>query len=149
MATTSRIVPALSSGTAGPLGAIHLPRLWLKLTLDNVKALPEDYDHCGMGFDQMTLTNLNLDRDKAIAFVRSQKPTYMQFEKWVLDQNGGSIDVEHIRKHNEAIRAYNHSAELAESMRAASGIEDGTICDAVTLNTIEDLDEIHRVATNP
>jgi hypothetical protein len=29
-------------------------------------------------------------------------------------------------------------------MREASGIADSSIADAVTLNTIEDLDELHR-----
>ena len=27
-------VPLISSGTAGPLGVIHLPRLWLKTSLE-------------------------------------------------------------------------------------------------------------------
>jgi hypothetical protein len=49
-----------------------------------------------------------------------------------------------IRKHNDAIRSYNHSDDLAAKMRAASGINDKSITDAVTLNMIEDLDEIHR-----
>jgi hypothetical protein len=33
MAEQQTVVPLVSSGTAGPLGAIHLPRLWLKLSL--------------------------------------------------------------------------------------------------------------------
>lgn len=31
--TLQHVVPLISSDTAGPLGAIHLPRLWTKLTL--------------------------------------------------------------------------------------------------------------------
>ena len=142
-ATRERIVPLISSDSAGPLGAIHLPRLWAKLTLSATGRLPEGYDECGPGFDQMTLTSLNLDRQKTMDFVRSTKPTYMQFEQWVIQQNGGSISEDKIRKHNEAVRAYCHGDELAGNMRKASGVQDATIADAVTLNKLEDLDELY------
>ena len=149
MATTSsHVVPAISSGTAGPLGAIHLPRLWEKVTLAAVGMLPADYDECGAGFDQMTLDALHLDKAKTTDFIRTQKPTYMQFEEWVVAQNGGKIEAEVVRKHNEAIRAYEHSDELAAKMRAASGIKDQSLKSAVMLNAIEDLDEIHRQLTS-
>lgn len=144
---SATIVPLISSDSAGPLGAVHLPRLWAKLTLGAAGMLPEGYDECGKGFDQMTLTALNLDRQRTIDYVRANKPTYMQFEQWVVAQNGGSISPEAIRKHNDAIKAYCHSDELASGMRSASGIADSSISDAVTLNKIEDLDELHRQVT--
>ncbi|HEV7179544.1 MAG TPA: hypothetical protein VGN11_06710 [Candidatus Baltobacteraceae bacterium] len=136
-------VPLVSSSTKGPLGAVHLPRLWLKLSLASHGQLPGDYDECGQGFDQMTLNGLGLDRQKTIDFVRHNHPTYMQFEQWVVDQNGGKIDPETVRKHNEAIHAYNHSDELGAQMRSASGNPHTHVKDAVTLNTVEDLDAIH------
>ena len=145
-ASKEHIVPLISSDTAGPLGAIHLPRLWAKLTLGAAGRLPEGYDECGPGFDALTLSNLNLDREKTIAFVREKKPTYMQFEQWVIEQNGGSIDPQRIKAHNEAVRGYCHKDELASQMRKSSGIAHEHIKDAVTLNTIEDLDELHRQA---
>ncbi|MBV8222137.1 MAG: DUF5069 domain-containing protein, partial [Candidatus Eremiobacteraeota bacterium] len=40
---STQVIPIISSSTAGPLGAIHLPRLWAKLTLDAAGKLPEDY----------------------------------------------------------------------------------------------------------
>lgn len=142
-ATLNKVVPAISSDTAGPLGAIHLPRLWTKLSLSAAGLLPDDYDECGTGFDAMTLADLNLDRQKTIDYVRGNRPTYMQFEQWVIAENGGSISSDTVRKHNEAVRGYHHADEKAAKMRDASGIKDATIKDAVTLNTIEDLDEIH------
>jgi hypothetical protein len=63
--------PAMSSGTAGPLGAIHPPRLWEKLTLANAGLLPEDYDECGAGFDQMALDALTSTGPKRL---RSSDP---------------------------------------------------------------------------
>jgi hypothetical protein len=145
--TRAKIVPLISSDTAGPLGAIHLPRLWAKLSLAAAGQLPEGYDECGPGFDQMTLTAMNLDREKTIDFVRKNKPTYIQFERYVLEQNGGRIDPERIRKHNEAVRGYCHADDLASGMRKASGVSDEHVTDAVTLNKLEDLDELHRQLT--
>jgi hypothetical protein len=136
-------IPMVSSGTKGPLGAVHLPRLWLKLSLAAHGQLPSDYDECGTGFDQMTLNGLGLDRQKTIDFVRSKHPSYMEFEEWVVAQNGGSIDPKRIQQHNEAIFAYNHADDTCADMRKASGIKQ-EVKDAVTLNTIEDLDAFHH-----
>ena len=142
--TRNRIIPLISSESAGPLGAIHLPRLWAKLTLAANGMLPEGYDECGPGFDQMTLNNLGLDKQKTVDYIRTTKPTYRQFEQWVIQQNGGSISEEKIRTHNEAVRGYCHSEDLAHQMRTSSGLGDRTISDAVTLNKLEDLDELYR-----
>ena len=49
-----------------------------------------------------------------------------------------------VERHNAAIRAYNHSEDLGRQMREASKIRNASVKDAVSLNTIEDLDEIHR-----
>lgn len=141
-ASDDNVVPLVSSGVAGPLGAIHLPRLWTKLTLHHAGKLPAGYDHAGAGFDQMTIDALGLKREDVIAFVKEKKPTYMQFERYVLERNGGSVSKEKIEAHNAAIRGYNHADELAATMRAASGA-DAHVKDAVTLNTLEDLDELH------
>jgi hypothetical protein len=143
-ATGTKTIPLVSSGTAGPLGALHLPRLWAKLSLQAHGALADGYDFCGSGFDQMTITALGLDREKTIAFVNQKHPTYLQFEKYVAEQNGGTVPKEKIDAHNAAIRGYNHSDELAGTMRAASGNHHAHIKDAVTLNTLEDLDELHK-----
>lgn len=140
--TQAKVVPAISSGTAGPLGAIHLPRLWLKLSLAAVDALPEGYDECGHGFDAMTLGALGLDRQKTIDFVRQNRPTYMEFEDWVVAN--GKTDAATVERHNAAIRGYNHGDERGKQMRESSKIKDTSVKDAVSLNTIEDLDEIHR-----
>jgi len=136
------IVPLVSSGTAGPLGAIHLPRLWLKLSLASIGALPEGYDACGSGFDAMTLSALGLDRQKTIDFVRTEKPSYMEFEAWVVAN--GKTDRETIERHNSAVRGYHHGDDLGSEMRTRSKIKDESVKDAVSLNTVEDLDEFHR-----
>ena len=70
-------IPLISSDLAGPLGAIHLPRLWLKLLLTAKGQLADDYAHCGAGFAQMTLDGPTLERDAAIGqLTRRPEPTH-------------------------------------------------------------------------
>jgi len=137
-----KIAPLVSSGATGPLGVAHLPRLWLKLSLAAAGMLPEGYDECGPGYDGMTLDALGLDRDKTIAFVRSHKPTYVQFEEWCAAN--GTIDKAAVALHNAAVLGYHHGDDRAAEIRRATKIQDESVKDAVTLNLVEDLDEFHR-----
>jgi len=140
--TATKQIPFISSQTHGPLGAAHLPRLWAKLSLGNAGQLAEGWDHCGAGFDQMTIDGLGLNRDKVMEFVRTTKPTYVQFEEYV--RANGKTDPETIERHNEAIFGYDHSPETARRMREALGLKDDSVNDAVTLNMLDDLDELHK-----
>jgi hypothetical protein len=60
----------------------------------------------------------------------------------VVDQNGGALSKEKIDAHNKAIFGYHHAPELAAKMRTASGVKNAAMSDAVTLNMLEDLDEL-------
>jgi hypothetical protein len=75
------------------------------------------------------------------------KPTYMEFEAWVVQQNGGTLSPDTIKKHNDAITGYNHGDDLAKGMRSSSGVSNAGVADAVTLNTLEDLDELRAQVT--
>lgn len=145
VATGTKVIPIISSGTAGPLGAVHLPRLWAKLTLGNHTALPEGHDYCGKGFDQLTISGLGLERDKVIEYVKASKPTYIQFEAWV--RTNGKTDPETIRKHNAAVIGYKHSDETVNEIQKDIGLNDPTVRDAVTLNILEDLNDLHSTVT--
>src|SRR5438874_11660429 len=81
MSTT--YVPLISSGVAGPLGVLHLPRLWLKLSLEAAGKLAPGYPGAGQGYDQMVIDGIGLNRDAVISYVKTNKPTYPQFEAWV------------------------------------------------------------------
>jgi hypothetical protein len=148
MAETQKMVPLITSDVRGPLGAVHLPRLWQKALLSAKGMLPDGYDECGAGFDQMTLDGLGLDRDKTLSYLKTQLPTYPQFERWVLEQNGGHIAADRISTHNAAIAGYNHGDSTRQSILAACGMtDDGTIKDAVTLNKLEDMQEFYAQVT--
>lgn len=145
-----KIIPTISSKESGPAGLLHLPRLWSKLLIDSVGKLPEDYDACGDGFDAMTLKAVGVNKNDAIAFVRTRRPTYMQFEQWVLAKNGGAIDERRVREHNAAISGYDHAEQTARKMRSQSGLaHHHKVSDAATLNTVDDLDQLHaQVSTH-
>ena len=51
----SQIVPLISSGTAGPLGVLHLPRLWQKVSLEAAGKIAEGYPGIGAGYDSMVI----------------------------------------------------------------------------------------------
>jgi len=141
-------IPLISSGVAGPLGAIHLPRLWSKVLLSTSGQLEDGYAECGQGFDQMVLDGLKVDRDKAVAFIKDSKPTYGQFEAWVVEQRGGTIPKAEIDASNAAIRGYDHSDDNRKSILGAAGIaDDGSIKDAVGLNNLDDWTEFHAAVT--
>lgn len=141
----SQIIPLISSGTAGPLGVLHLPRLWLKASLGAAGKLHPDYPSCGKGYDQMVLDGLGLDRALLESFIANSKPTYPQLEAWVLEQSGGSLDAAAVEKLNSAITGYIHADDVRTEILGANGINDeGKIRDAVNLNNLDDWHAFHK-----
>ena len=142
------IVPLISSGVAGPLGVIHLPRLWLKVSLEARGNLAAGYPGCGTGYDQMVIDGLGLKREAVIDFIKSKRPTYPEFEAWIRSQPGVKLDQASIEKLNSAIRGYNHADETRKSILSANGIPDDAKAprDAVNLNNLDDWKEIHQAA---
>src|SRR6266576_3860345 len=102
-------VPLISSGVAGPLGALHLPRLWQKVSLQAKGQLCPGYPDIGAGFDSIVLRALNLDPEAVRKFVKEKRPTYPQFESWVKQQPGAKTDHATVEASNAAIRGYIHS----------------------------------------
>jgi len=135
----------ISSGIAGPIGVLHLPRLWQKASLGATGKLHDDYPACGKGYDQMVLDGLGLDREEFLGFIRDKKPSYPELESWVLQKKGGSLDPEAVRKLNAAIAGYIHDDATRKAILGENNIEDsGTIKDAVNLNNLDDWKAFHR-----
>jgi hypothetical protein len=139
------IVPLISSGVAGPLGVLHLPRLWLKTSLEATGKLASGYPGAGKGYDQMVIDGLGLQRDAVLAYVKQSKPTYPQFEAWV-KKNGTKLDKGSVEKLNSAIRGYIHDDGTRKSILGANGLPDdhGAPKDAVNLNNLDDWKEFHE-----
>jgi hypothetical protein len=142
------IVPLISSGVAGPLGVIHLPRLWLKVSLECRGKLAAGYPGAGQGYDQMVIDGLGLKRDAVINFIKTSHPTYPQFESWIKTQPGVKLDKAAVEKLNASIRGYIHDDGTRKSILGASGIPEDASAprDAVNLNNLDDWKEFHEAA---
>ncbi|MEK7707405.1 MAG: DUF5069 domain-containing protein [Verrucomicrobiota bacterium] len=138
-------VPLISSGIAGPLGVLHLPRLWLKASLESIGKLAPGYPGAGKGYDQMVIDGLGLQREAVLGFIKNSKPTYPQFEAWV-KKNGTKLDKGSIEKLNAAIRGYNHDDATRKAILSANGLPDDASApkDAVNLNNLDDWKEFHE-----
>ena len=134
----------ISSGVAGPLGALHLPRLWLKVSLEAAGKIAAGYPGIGAGYDSMTCSALGLDPEAVKSFIATSKPNYPAFEAWVR-QNGKKLTKADIQRHNLAILGYCHDDATRKGILTASGLpDDGSVLPgAIDLNNIDDWQEFH------
>ena len=143
-----KIVPLISSTVAGPLGVLHLPRLWQKCVLGAKKMLADGYPEISKGLCQMTLDALKLNKEETLQYLHSEVPSYPEFEAWILNKNGGKLDPAAIEKYNAAVRARLHDAETRKGILDGAGIKDEgrvkEIKDAITLNDWDDWTEFYR-----
>jgi len=135
----------ISSGVAGPLGVLHLPRLWQKISLEATGKLAAGYPAVGKGFDAMTLAALGLEEKAVTDYIKQNRPTYPQFEAWV-KENAKSLNRETIEKHNAAVRGYNHDDATRQGVLGNCGMADDAAApkDAVNLNNLDDWYEFHQ-----
>lgn len=139
---SNKIVPTISSGTPGPLGVLHLPRLWQKMSLGAADKLADGYSNCAPGYDMMVVDGLGLDRDELVEFVSSKKPTYVEFEKFVAEK-ATMLNQTAVSQLNAAIIGYQHKDETRQSILSTCGLPDGNPTDAVNLNNLDDWQEFH------
>jgi len=137
-------VPLISSGTAGSLGVLHLPRLWQKVSLEALGKLAPGYPGAGQGYDQMVIDGLGLDREAVIQFISESKPSYPQFEAWV-KTHATKLSQDSVTALNAAITGYNHDDATRKSICSACNIpdDDSAPKDAIHLNNLDDWQEFY------
>ena len=138
-------VPLISSGIAGPLGVLHLPRLWQKVSLEESGKLASGYPGVGKGFDAMTLAALGLEEQAVRDYIRQSKPTYPQFEAWVKQK------CEVVKSGR---RSRSTTRRCAATIMTTKRVRDSGACkiaddasspkDAVNLNNLDDWHEFHQ-----
>ncbi|QSR88532.1 DUF5069 domain-containing protein [Methylacidiphilum caldifontis] len=140
-----KLVPLIGSGVAGPLGVLHLPRMWLKCILAAKGMLADGYPDLGKGFDAMTMAALNLTEEETRNYIRTNLPSYIEFENWIVQKNGGKIDGAKVAAHNRAVLQYHHDEETKKAILSEAGLkDDGSLPDAVNLNAIDDYTCFHK-----
>lgn len=144
----NKLVPLISSGVAGPLGVLHLPRLWQKVLLESTGRLADGYPGIGKGYDMMVINALGLNAAAVKKFIATQ-PTYPQFEAWIKKQPGVKLDKATIHKLNVGIAGYIHDDATRQSILKVNGLaDDGSVCpDAINLNNLDDWKEFHVALT--
>jgi len=138
-------VPLISSGVTGPLGVLHLPRMWQKVSLEATGKLAAGYPGIGRGYDAMTCAALGLEEQAVKDYIKQSKPTYPQFEAWV-KKHAKSLNPQAIEKHNAAVRGYNRDDETRKESLGNCGMpDDGSAPKyAVNLNNLDDWYEFHQ-----
>jgi hypothetical protein len=140
-----KIIPLISSGTEGPLGVKHLPRLWLKTLLGAAGRLPEGYKDIRPGFDYMVLEGLGIQPDAARDFIFQHRPTYLAFEQWICAQSGVDVSPANISKINGIITGRMKGPEARAQILHDSGLSEACpVKDAIMLNNLDDWKSVHE-----
>ncbi len=142
---STSIVPMIPCNVSGPLGVLHLPRLWLKVSLAARGKLAPGYPDIGKGFDSIVINGLGLTPDAVRTFTREKHPTYAEFENWVKSQPGVKLDRASVYKVNSTILGYHHGDETRHGILQGAGYpDDGTVLGAaVELNALDDWSAFH------
>jgi len=85
---------------------MHLKRLWsrtLASRLGRAKPLPNEWPA-----DSTLLSGIHVGTHEAIAYIMNNIPTFEQFEAWVLELNGGSIEPARVARMNAALTGALH-----------------------------------------
>ena len=108
-AVPSPIVPAVSSFAKGPLGLVHLPRMWTKAAVKAAGALAESYHTDSEALDQRLAEAIRMDLRAAMRFISAALPSYMTFERWIRD-HVGAIDLNAVARWNDTVQSVEATA---------------------------------------
>jgi hypothetical protein len=128
------VVPLAGSMVAGPLGLVHLPRLWQKGLLKRVGVLPDDYVYADRGFDQRMMDGVGIDPAAFIPYLET-RPSYLATEGWVRDH---ASKLDQVEATCEKIVGHNiQNLEVAARMQDRAGL-DRSFLSGAQLNNIDD-----------
>jgi hypothetical protein len=137
------VIPTISTSAVGPAGVMHLPRIWLKLLLHVLGRLPDGYKWTTGTFDRMVLDALGIDDAQIVDFVQTERPDYLQFERWVR-ANGKALSTGEIAALNARYREFPMGPAAASERRAELGLTDDALTSGVLLNDLDDWSALHR-----
>lgn len=137
-----RIVPLIGATVPGPLGIVHLPRMWLKSVLSAAGLLVEGYFDNYKGFNQRVVDGIGLEPEPWFAFLATM-PTYPQAEDYV-KAHATKLDPASIAAVNHEILTYLRPEENAAAVRARAGLDDSTFRDSAQLLNFDDWTTLHQ-----
>jgi hypothetical protein len=92
--------PPADGPAAGGLGVIHLQRLWAKMINLRRGAAPVPDSNNGATNDVVVYDGLGLLIEETLRYLVQSAPAFSQFEQWILEKNGGTIEPERIDRIN-------------------------------------------------
>ncbi len=137
------IVPTISTSVTGPLGIMHLPRLWQKILLHATGRLPSGYRHGVGGYDELLCERLGIDPAAFVAFIERELPDYQRVEAWVVE-HATDLTPATIAALNQRLRTGNMREELAAERRKRFGITDESFANGIVLNDLDDWAGFHE-----
>jgi len=117
---------SINSREIGTLGIFHIKRLWAM----HVKGLRCDHENEGV-ISQFVVDGLELDTREVISFLNETKPTFSDFEAWILNKHERNIPSVIKEKVNRAVssflevgpRVYPQSLEIEDPVFSKEDME--------------------------
>lgn len=104
----------LSSVEIGSLGVLHLKRLWSRATSAHRGHVSERRRADEWIFDKIVIHGLGLALEDTLQYLSRNAPSYEQFERWILERNGGSLERDRIERINATISGADYSEKLKD-----------------------------------
>jgi hypothetical protein len=137
------IVPAVSTQCTGPLGLMHVPRFWMKATLHAAGALWDDWKSGpDSPLDMWFCAAIGLEAAKAIAHIKTDRPSYMAFETWLV-ANVAQLGPAEIAATNATLKVRQKPEEVAARERALIGMTEANYRPSIELNDLVDWHQLH------
>jgi hypothetical protein len=109
-------VDLISSAEPSNFGALHLKRLWQRAILTRSgQNLPRSENEWML--DKIVLFGLGLALEETFQYLYQHAPAFEEFEKWILEINGGSIEAAQIERINATLRGESYSERLKNELR--------------------------------
>jgi hypothetical protein len=137
-----KIVPLIGPMVTGPLGVMHLPRMWYKGVLSAAGLLPDVYFDNYKGFNQRVCDAIGLDPEPWFAFLKTM-PTYAQAETYVKD-HATKLTPAAVAELNTLIATFPRPEENAAGVRARVGLDDPSYNISANLIDVDDWHSIHE-----
>jgi len=107
----------ISSAETGSFGVFHLKRLWQKaISTRGGRNFPHDEDEWMR--DKIVLFGLGLAIEETFQYLYQNAPAFEEFERWILEINGGQIDARQVERINATLRGEDYGENLKNELRS-------------------------------
>ena len=143
MYRVEKLPPLIGATVAGPLGVLHLPRMWYKGVLSAAGMLPEGYFDNDFGFNHRVVEGIGLEPEGWFGFLKTM-PTYPQAEDYV-KAHATKLNPAAIAALNDGILTFLRPEEGAATVRARIGLDDSTYRNSAMLLGFDDWFSVHEL----